>query len=297
MTLLRFYAKVASVLSRVGIGRLPGVRTLYRFLYGKLPRPTGMILLDIQGSKMYLNSKDKGVDTTLLVHGVYEAFETDLIKRIIGKGMVVVDIGANIGYYTLIASRLVGNKGRVYAFEPEPSNYQRLCKNIAANRYENVVSVCKAASNINGTAKLYVNPAHTGSSSFAEDHPVHSTEAPQCCLVETITLDSFFEQIGRDIKVDFIKVDAEGAEGLVWDGAQKVLGQPHLTMFMEFTPNTQRSMGTDPLGLLGKITNCGFTIQFINSQRRILETITDFESFVQRPEFCVPGSRNLLLMK
>ena len=93
--------------------------------------------------------------------GVNEKYETELFKKMVQDGMVVVDIGANIGYYTLIAAKLVGNKGIVYAFEPEPSNYELLCQNIAINGYTNVVPIEKAVSKTSGKTKLYVNAALT----------------------------------------------------------------------------------------------------------------------------------------
>ena len=71
--------------------------------------------------------------------------------------MTVVDIGANYGSYTLIASKLVGNDGRVYAFEPEPGNYDILVKNIEMNGYTNVTPIRKAVSNKQGKVRLYVD--------------------------------------------------------------------------------------------------------------------------------------------
>ncbi|GAI28794.1 unnamed protein product [marine sediment metagenome] len=78
--------------------------------------------MDIQGNKMYVNTDDRGFAPILLVDGVWEKYKTEVFKQMVKEGMVVVDIGANIGYYTLIGAELVGESGIVYAFEPEPSN-------------------------------------------------------------------------------------------------------------------------------------------------------------------------------
>ena len=69
---------------------------------------------------------------------------TALVKRIVRNGDIVVDIGAHIGYYTLIFARLVGPKGKVFAFEPEPNNFNLLIKNIKINGYKNIIPVQKA---------------------------------------------------------------------------------------------------------------------------------------------------------
>jgi FkbM family methyltransferase len=86
-----------------------------------------------------------------------------LFKGIVKEGMVVVDIGANIGYYTLIAAKLVGKSGIVYVFEPMPSNYECLCKNIEVNGYTNVVLIQKAVSNKYGIAKVWFEKDWSGS--------------------------------------------------------------------------------------------------------------------------------------
>jgi len=88
---------------------------------------------------MYIDSRDTTVGTSLLKWGFFEKYETKLFKKSIKRGMVVLDIGANIGYYTLLAARLVGDEGKVFAFEPDPYNYSLLRKNIEANRYNNVI--------------------------------------------------------------------------------------------------------------------------------------------------------------
>jgi len=117
------------------------------------------------GHEMFLDPTDSIVSPTLLRDGYFEPYETTLIESEIRPGDVVLDIGANIGYYTLIFARLVGERGRVYAFEPDPTNFRLLKKNVRANGYQNVIFVKKAVADSSGSMPLYLCPDNKG------DHP------------------------------------------------------------------------------------------------------------------------------
>src|SRR4030042_7144688 len=97
-------------------------------------------IIEIQGSKMYVNvhEKDPSMRSTFRTYAlnlIHEKATTELFKTMVKEGDVVLDMGANIGYFTILAARLVGKKGKVYSFEPEPRNYSYLKKNIELNKY------------------------------------------------------------------------------------------------------------------------------------------------------------------
>ena len=98
------------------------VKAMYDFFISSLKTN----FTDMQGSKMYLNKLFREVSHA----GIWEPFETKIVKKLVQRGDVAVDIGANIGYYTLLFSRLVKLSGKVFAFEPEPANFSLLKKNI-----------------------------------------------------------------------------------------------------------------------------------------------------------------------
>ena len=215
--------------------------------------------------------------------------------------MVVVDIGAYFGYYSLIAAQLVDKNGIVYTFEPEPNNYELLCKNIEANGYTNIIPIQKAVSNKHGKAKFWVDKFNLASASICEDNalpcPFYNVSKKVFVEVETMTLDEFFGNIKKN-KVDLIKMDVGGAEGLIVEGANEILKNNNLKMFMEFWPDGLRAMGTNPLDLLQKLSKMQFNIKLINESRHILEEIepvqfykTVSESKSRHQEF------NLLLEK
>jgi len=151
----------------------------------------------------------------------------------------VVDLGANLGYYTLLAARLVGPRGKVYAFEPEPINYGLLLKNIELNGYDNVVAMQKAASNVTGKARLFLDDKDTGAHTIYQ--PDNTREFIE---VESVTLDEFF----RDKKhpVNVIKMDIEGAEMAAFSGMDKLIKEnENLKIFVEFyLPGITRSGGS-----------------------------------------------------
>lgn len=121
--------------------------------------------VNVQGHKMYLPTMDDVgiISFDLILNEVWEPIETNFFKREIKENDIVLDIGANIGYYTLLFARQVGTKGKVYAFEPEPNNFSLLAKNVLINKYENVIYIDKAVSDINGSQKLFLSEYNIGS--------------------------------------------------------------------------------------------------------------------------------------
>lgn len=146
--------------------------------------------------------------------GTYEHEQTDLIRRHVKPGMVAYDIGANAGYYTLLLSRLVGPSGRVYAFEPLPENLVNLTHHVSINGLANCKIVAAAVSDRTGMAGFRI----AGSNSMGS---LAEGDAQQL-RVPTISLDDLAANLGVP-PPDFVKMDVEGAEGLVLSGASRLL--------------------------------------------------------------------------
>jgi len=166
--------------------------------------------------------------------------------------MVVLDIGAYIGYYTLIAAKQVGPRGKVYALEPDPISYSFLNQNIQLNRYSNVITFPKAASNHMGAAKFYLNSADASKTSLL---PRDGWE--KAISIECITLD---EIIG-DQRIDVAKIDVEGAEPMVLEGMKKTIeGNPQLILFIEQNPVALWEGGSSPDALETLLKDLGYKI-------------------------------------
>lgn len=147
----------------------------------------------VQGSKMVLNANDTIVSRVIRRDGIWEPLETTLFEREVGPGDVVIDVGANIGYYTLLAARLVGDEGHVYAFEPEPEAFGLLEHNVELNRYRNVTLVQKALGRETGRLELFLATKDRG------DHRVYDPTGRRSSIdVDVITLDAYLAQQGID---------------------------------------------------------------------------------------------------
>jgi len=248
-------------------------------------KPSGIILVkNIMGNKMYVHTDDKSIVPYLLLDNAWEKYKTDLFIKEVSRGMIIVDVGANIGYYTLIAANLVGPEGAVYAFEPEPTNYDLLCKNIKVNGYTNITAINKAVSNKTGKAILYYEKERIVNPSFSKSNVLSVGDANKkrnvgALEVETVSMDEYFEKALIDLSnINVIKVDVEGAEGLMIDGSEMILMNDNLTLFLEFWPEGLKKLGSDPLKLVQKLKKYGFKASLINEQKQKIEPI-DIEDF------------------
>jgi|HubBroStandDraft_2_1064218.scaffolds.fasta_scaffold144967_2 FkbM family methyltransferase len=221
--------------------------------------PSVPYLVRSNGHAMFVNPLDRDISRQITLRGDYEPGKKRAFLGCLKKGMTVLDIGANMGDYTLVAARTVGGEGAVYAFEPDPVNFALLLKNVSLGGYKNVTCVRKALSNSPGLCNLYLDKHNLGCHSLCSANtytPASSANA------ETDTIDSFVSSLpGR--RVDFLKIDAQGAEGLILEGAADTLARHNITIFAEFWPWGLLNMGTDPGAFLDKLKLLGYEIRLI----------------------------------
>jgi FkbM family methyltransferase len=153
----------------------------------------------------------------VFVTGAYEEPTSALMAELVRPGDLAVDVGANVGFFTLLLSRLVGESGRVIAFEPMPHALDRLRAHVALNRCNNVVIRDCALGSEAGTSQLYLGPRHHTSTASLKPRPGAATVDVACT-----TLD---EALGAESLVACLKIDAEGWEPEVLAGAGRVLAQ------------------------------------------------------------------------
>ena len=274
----------------LGLARIPGLQALHNWFYQRL-RPSGIIVLDVHGSKMFFDTDLRTPLHSLVTAGTYEALETKAFQSLLRPGMVVADIGANIGYYSLLASRAVGDTGLVFAFEPDPRNYELLRRSIQANGYTNIVARQLALSDKKGSITLYADALNAGNSSLGRENIQRELRSFE---VETETLDDFILREAGGRKIDVIKMDVQGAEGLVLRGAGQVLNSDSLIVMIEFEPEKLKTLRTEPAALLHELLALGFRARIMDSDRGRIEDATVEEILAAATS---AGYVNLLLNK
>jgi len=212
--------------------------------------------------KMYVDTSDVGISSHILLDGYWEIWVTEAIAALVKPGMVVADVGANLGYYTMLMADLVGPTGRVHAFEPNPVMLRRLRRNIAVNGFAGHTDVHdKALADVDGAiVPFHIPPDFPGGGAIARhSHPNDSNTIQ----IETIRLDARPEWHA----IELIKVDVEGAEELVWRGARGLLeGDKLRTVLLEF--NTERY--ADSPGFLAAMRAHGFSIGLIEPDQGMI---------------------------
>lgn len=172
----------------------------------------------------------------------FEKKERDFVSHNLMPGMHVVNIGANVGLYALMASKLIGLSGKVYAFEPSGETFSVLKKNIELNRCINIISENMALSDFSGSLLLRSDPLAPAADGhrYVEKIDATNTEASDGEVVQCKTLDSYWnEDPERSVlSIDMMIIDVEGAELSVLKGAVETIQRsPNLTLLLECTEN------------------------------------------------------------
>jgi FkbM family methyltransferase len=225
----------------------------------------------------FVDTRDLMLGPRLVLDGFWESWVTVAIARHLGPGMRCVDVGANYGYYTLLMATACGPEGRVVACEPNPLLAETyLPQNLALNGFYHGVEICpKVIGNLDDRAVDFV--LHDGD--FATSSLERWAYAHRCGTVQApaITLDRLCADWPR---LDLVKIDAEGAEALVWDGMQVTLRRfPHAAVVLEL------HLRRDPpqaVGLLHEIERAGYQLRHINYEGEIVPT--DADTILAQPQ-------------
>ncbi len=262
------YKVLRALIEHAGIDRFELIRDMGHSYRNYLHGHADISHVTVLGHKMYLDPLDS---LNLGVNKIYEPYETQLVSKIVKLNNIVVDIGANIGYYTLIFAKLVGREGKVIAFEPESRNFQLLKKNVTINGYSDTVRLeQKAVSNRDGKQKLYLNQKNFGGHRINESSYC-SQDSLQ--VIETISLDKYLASNNSN-HIDFVKMDIEGAEYLALEGMHSILRQSHsLRLMVAFHPPFIREYGYAPEQVIEFLRNNGFRIYFIDPRSQCLRIL------------------------
>jgi len=191
------------------------------------------------------------------------------MTKLIRKGDIVVDLGANVGQFTIFLSRIVGNKGKVYAFEPDPRNFLILKQRI--KKFNNVVVENKAVNEKSSKLILFLHEDKSQTSLFDKSKSISAIE------VDSVSLDEYFKDITKNIAL--IKMDVQGAEFSILRGAKNLLKRVKAIIF-EFEPGLIKLANEDPKELLNFLILNGFILFDLGLFGGKIKKIKDIEDFV-----------------
>ncbi len=219
---------------------------------------------------MFIDTRDRGIGMHLLMRGLWEMYITEYIAKLVKKDMVVLDIGANYGYYSVLMAQLVGaNQGKVISFEANPYLCQLFQDSIKINGFNSRVSVNNVAlsNETSDAAAFFVPPnAPMNGHLISSREKRYGNNIPEGCIdVKTTTLDDL---IPAGTQIDFAKVDIEGAEFQFWQGAHRVRkDNPNMSFLLEF--NAARY--ENPEVFIDMILEEGYTIQRLYKDAKIVQ--------------------------
>jgi FkbM family methyltransferase len=206
------------------------------------------------GSKMVGNTRDI-LQQYIYYFGVWEPNLTSFIRRRIAPGDTFIDVGANIGYFSLLDANLVGKSGRAVAIEPSPKLFAALCHNLARNHMQNVRAVNVAVSDRKGVSKLFKGTEyHSGLTTTIEKRGLKFE-----CEIEAAPLNAILYPEEMQ-KARFIKIDVEGAEWAAVVGMGQILcsGRTDLEIMVEVDPKLLANQGKRPEDLVKIFSDAGF---------------------------------------
>lgn len=204
--------------------------------------------------KAYVDTTDVALSSHLMLDGYWEMWVTEAMADLVRPGMVVADIGANVGYFSLLMAELVGPGGRVYAFEPNPRLAELVGKSLLVNGFSRWATIHQTAlGDRDGQSVVLVVPPTMPMNAYILPP---GTDHPDGVVVPVGRLDS--REDWRAIEL--AKIDVEGAEELIWSGLQGLLDGGRLrTVVLEFNPHRY----ADPGGFLDRLCAGGFVLHHL----------------------------------
>lgn len=228
---------------------------------------------------LFVDTRDRGIGMHLLMRGLWEMYITEYIAQFVKKDMVVLDVGANYGYYSLLMAQLVGpDQGRVISFEANPFICGLFDDSVSINGFKSRVSVNNMALSDEQSedAAFFVPPnAPMNGHLISSREKRYKNSIPEGSIyIKTTTLDAF---IKPNTRIDFAKVDIEGAEYQFWLGSKRVRqDNPHMVFLLEFNAARYENPGD----FLDLIISEGYILQRLNKDAKI-NNITKYEAIEQ----------------
>lgn len=220
-----------------------------------------LVLTQIDHQAIFIPSTPNLIEA--YIHQPFEPYALQLFKSELLPGSAVLDIGAHIGVYALIAARQVGPKGRVFAFEPDPANFSIIERNIKKSGFKNILQVQKVVSNSCGMLDFFLAECSDCNSLSARP----GLKIQDQISVESVTIDAFLAGKTADV----IKMDVEGQECKALEGMRSTItNSKNMVLFVEMNPACLRSAGASPEELISLLADMSFQTSLIDEDSATL---------------------------
>ena len=287
----KFFLKIARrVFPLLPKGRSTAIR-LATALFGRKFEDT-ITLPD--GRRFYINVIST-VKEHLFFLNKYEDYETQLVKKIVKAGDTVFDVGANFGWYTIIASKLVGGTGKVYAFEMVPNIVKEFWRNIELNRLESNVTIENIALGEKTGTIEYFYSEDQEMGNFQSEILLKGSRTIKKGVASMLSLDDYVAQHAIP-KVDFIKCDIDGAEVLFLRGARKTIETKRPAIIMEVNERAQKAQGHSCREIFEELNKSGYSFFSLRFNLRPIES-SEFGRNFKDNILCLPMDKLGILTK
>ena len=190
----------------------------------------------------------KGTLTRAVIRrGIWERELTEEFVRHVKPGALMIDAGANFGHFALVAAHMIGQEGRIFAFEPDPKTLSLLAENIALLPIQNVTAVAAGLSDKAGELMLCADAGNPGGHSFLKENVRAAGDATR---VPVYTIDDYLSQHAPGRRLNLLKIDVQGFEAKVIAGARATIARDRPVIFCEISPDLMRNAGDEATRLL-----------------------------------------------
>jgi FkbM family methyltransferase len=300
--LRRIFKSIILIVSKSKMGKHLGKLEFIKKIEHRFAKFVSPEYVYLNSHKIYLDKEDS-LRLSTFGRLYLKSIENQIFNKYVKEGDIVIDVGAFIGDNTLTLARLVGQEGKVYAFEIGEDNFKLLDRNIKENNYKNIIAINKAASDNDNKTKIYIHPFRS------TGHKMHNTDVNNKTLkweekeLDAIKLDSVV-----NLPVNFIKIDVEGAEPKVIKGAKRIIEESKsLKIILEMSPGIINNFGISAEDYLKRFIKWGFDIydldlvslEDIENRRKVIKTDEDIQEFLRRVDstttnlFLIRGDNNV----
>lgn len=214
---------------------------------------------------LYFPKYDNTIAPAIKDNGVWDEADLSIIKSMVNLGDTCINIGANVGYFACVMSKIVGDNGKVFAIEANPKFEQYLQANSASVGHNNISIIMSAAGDFIGNIDFYINETNCGDNRVFNPEIISNKqdwEKMNYSQTLSVKIDKV-DNLVKDEKVNFIIIDCQGYDHSVIRGMTKIINSSKPIILTEFVPKWIEALGENPEEVLNEYKNLGYKIYIV----------------------------------